>query len=175
MGAVTDSLGRIPRLYHFTDVKNLPQIKEAGGLFSTAKLRELEISHYPGGDELSLDLDVKSGMDQYVHLCFTARHPMAYRIKERNSEAELCYLKINRAILYQEGVRFSTGVAYAQGVETVSIEEACKDTLIDYDVLYSWTDWRDPHVQARRQAAEKYEILVPHYVPIDFIMDFPNG
>ena len=37
-------------------------------------------------------------------------------IKQRNKDAKLIYLQIDRAILYQEGVRFSNGVAYAQGV-----------------------------------------------------------
>lgn len=175
MVSTPDPLRRIPRLYHFTDIKNLPKIKELGGIFSTAKLREMGATYYAGGDELSLALDVQSGLDQYVHLCFTDGHPMAFRVKERNSDADLRYLRINRAILYQERVQFSAGVAYAQGVEAIPIEAACDENLIDHQALYSWTDWNDPAVQARRQAAEKYEILVPDYVPMDFIMDFPNG
>lgn len=175
MATTPDPLRRIPRMYHFTDVKNLRQIKEAGGIFSTAKLRELKITHFAGGDELSLALDVKSRMDQYVHLCFTDGHPMAFRVRERNSDADLQYLKINRAILYQEGVLFSTGVGYAEGVKTVPIEEAVEREMIDFQVLYSYMWWGDPEVQARRRAAELCEILVPDYVPMDFIMDFPNG
>lgn len=175
MAPAPDPLRRIPRLYHFTDVTNLPQIRETGGIFSTAKLRELSITHHAGGDDLSLDLDVRSGMDRYVHLCFTGDHPMAHRVKERNSEAKLHYLKINRAILYQEGVLFSTGVGYAQGVETVPIEEAVEREMIDFTVLYSYMWWGDPTVQARRRAAELCEILVPDYVPMDFIIDFPHG
>lgn len=172
---MTDPLRRIPCVYHFTDARNLRSIEALEGIYSTAKLKQLDAEYHPAGDEQSLELDVKSGMDQYVHLCFRLRHPMAHHVKERNSEADLRYLRIDRAILYQEGVQFSTGVGYAKGVETVSIQEAADRDMIDYQVLYTYMPWSDPEVQARRLAAELSEILVPDYVSMDFIMDFPNG
>ena len=169
------SLRRIRKLYHFTDVRNFPSIKRLDGIYSTAKLNEMDAEYYPGGDEQSLCLDVESGMDQYVHLCFCLRHPLAYRIEQRNSEAKLLYLRIDRRILSQEGVQFSNGVSYAEGVETLPIQEAVERGMIDYQVLYTYMSWDDPEVQTRRHAAELCEILIPNYVPMDFIMDFPNG
>ena len=47
--------------------------------------------------------------------------------------------------------------------------------MIDFDVLYSYTNWSDPAVQQRLQAAEKYEILVPRAIPLDLIRNLPNG
>jgi hypothetical protein len=47
--------------------------------------------------------------------------------------------------------------------------------MIDYEVLYSRTNWSDPQVQQRLQAAEKYEILVPRAIPLDLIRNLPNG
>ena len=61
---------RIPHLDHFTDVRNLPSIQETEGVYSTAKLDEMGVTYWPGGDQQSLDLDVQSGMNQYVQLCF---------------------------------------------------------------------------------------------------------
>jgi hypothetical protein len=47
--------------------------------------------------------------------------------------------------------------------------------LIDYNVLYTRTNWSDPAVQQRLQAAEKYEILVPRVIQLDLIRNLPNG
>ena len=47
--------------------------------------------------------------------------------------------------------------------------------MIDFDVLYTWMDWRDADIQARRRAAELSEILVPEHVALDKITNMPNG
>ena len=175
MATIPDPLQRIPRLYHFTDVANLPKIREFDGLLATAHLRAAGEEFCAGGDEDSLSLDARCGMDRYVHLCFQQRHPLAGRIKERKPEANLIYLEIDRAILHQPGVLFATGVGYANDARTVTLAEACEENLIDFQALYTWTDWRNPEVQAKRRAAELCEILVPDYVPMTFIRNFPNG
>jgi hypothetical protein len=87
----------------------------------------------------------------------------------RNPQANLFYLKIDRAILYQPGVKFATGVGYANNAETVTLDEAIARDLIDFQVLYTWMPWGDPQVKPRRRAAELCEILVPDYVPMTFI------
>ena len=47
--------------------------------------------------------------------------------------------------------------------------------IIDFEVLYTRTDWRDPEIQRRLHQAEKYEILVPKKIPLDLIRNLPNG
>jgi len=173
--AAPDPLLRIPHLYHFTDLVNMPRIRELDGLYSTAKLRETGQEFCAGGDEDSLSLDKRCGMDEYVHLCFATRHPMAGRIKERKPDANLFYLRIDRAVLYTPGVKFATGVVYANETEIVTLEEAVERNLIDFHYLYDWTDWRDPAEQARRRQAELSEILVPDYIPLTYIRNLPNG
>ncbi len=153
---------------------NVPKIKRLEGLLSTDMLRQLGEEFVAGGDQSSLNLDVAHGMDKYVHLGFATDHPMAYRVRERKPDATLIYLKIDRAILYQPGVMFSTGVGYAQGAEVVPLAEACSRKLIDFNILYSYADWRDPEVQRKRRAAELCEILVPDYVALTFIKNMPN-
>jgi ssDNA thymidine ADP-ribosyltransferase DarT-like protein len=172
MVAATNPLLRIPRLYHFTDIRNLPMIKALDGLHSTAKLNELGAEFHAGGDDRSLQLDIESGMDHYVHLCFDLRHPMECYVQARNPDAKLKYLRIDRAVLDQEGVRFATGVGYAHGVDIFPIADA--KGKIDYEVLYNYMPWGDPAVQARRRAAELCEILVPDYVPLKLITNLPN-
>jgi ssDNA thymidine ADP-ribosyltransferase, DarT len=104
MAAAADPLAPIPVLYHFTDKSNIPTIRQLGGLFSTALLKEMGHAFCAGGDEDSLDLD------KFVHLCFVTGHPMAFRVKERKPDAELIYLQIDRAILHQPDIMFATGV-----------------------------------------------------------------
>lgn len=41
MATVPDPLLRIPHLFHFTDMVNMPKIKELEGIYSTAKMREM--------------------------------------------------------------------------------------------------------------------------------------
>jgi hypothetical protein len=175
MATATDPLLRIPHLYHFTDMVNMPKIRELGGLYSTAILKEMGIDFCSGGDEDSLSLDMRCGMDKFVHLCFELRHPMAGRVKQRKPHTNLFYLKIDRAILYQPGVLFATGVGYANGVSTAPVADAAAQNLIDFQVLYTYMPWADPQVQARRRAAELCEVLVPDYVAMTFIRNFPNG
>jgi hypothetical protein len=175
MVAAADSLVRIPLLYHFTDVSNLPAIRRLGGLFSTSRLAEMGEAFCAGGDEDSLSLDRQCGMDAFVHLCFTDNHPMAFRLQERKPDANLTYLRIDCAILYQPGVMFATGVGYANDAQTVTLAVAVERNLIDYQALYTWTNWNEPEAQRRRRAAELCEILVPDYVPSAFIRNLPNG
>lgn len=170
-----DPLNNIGFLYHFTDVRNLRSIKERGGLYSTAILRLMGITDFiPGGNDWSFEADRLSGMDEYVHLCFKPNHPMEYIAKQEGRIQRSVFLLVEPAVIRLPGVRFSAGVSNKSGVEICDIEQA--KGIIDYDVLYKWMDWRDPEIQARRQAAEKCEILVPDHIPIKYLERyFPNG
>jgi hypothetical protein len=77
-----DPFSRVTWLYHFTDRRNLTLIWDLDGLWSTAKLKEMGVEFYPGGNQHSLDADEMVGMDQYVHLCFKSNHPMEYLAKQ---------------------------------------------------------------------------------------------
>ena len=101
---------------------------------------------------------------------------MEWHIRQRDANIRLYYLRIDRSILYEPNVRFSPGVANAVGMPTYSVEEAVKGKMIDYDALYANIgSLREAGPQARRQKAEKSEILVPKRVAIKFIKNLPNG
>jgi hypothetical protein len=174
-GVVAPALVRVPHLYHFTNVNNLPGIRRLGGIFSTARLNAMGELFCSGGDEASLVLDRQCGMDQFVHLCFTAGHPMAFRVRERSPNVNLTYLRIDRTILAQPGVMFATGVGHANNAETTTLDDAVARNLIDYHALYDWTDWADAEAQAKRHAAEMCEILIPDHVAVALIRNLPNG
>jgi hypothetical protein len=171
-----DPLLAIKRLYHFTDVRNLPKIRELHGLWSTAELRKGGTDFFPGGNDWSLEQDGKTGMDYYVHLCWDRNHHMEKNIRDRDKEIKLFYLEIDRKILYEEGVMFTPGVANSVGMPTLTIKQAVEDKLIDYDAInrnIGSLYHRDN--QMRRQKAERTEIIIPRHLPMKWITNFPNG
>jgi hypothetical protein len=72
-----------------------------------------------------------------------------------------------------EGVMYSAGVSNKSGVEIHTIEEAKK--RIDFEVLFTYMDWRNSAIRERLLNAEKCEILVPDHIPIELIRNIPNG
>lgn len=176
MALAPDPLLAITRLYHFTDVRNLPMIKQLNGIWATRKLRMGQCTFHPGGNQWSLDQDVNSGMDHYVHLCWDKNHHMEKNILERDKEIKLFYLEIDRLILYEPGVLFTPGVANAKGMNKHTIKEAVESGMIDYDAINRKIgSLRDASNQARRQKAERTEVLVPEFVAMKWIRNFPNG
>ena len=164
----TDPLLQIRRLHHFTARRNLPLIREHRGLYPASELARLGIRvPAPGGNEWSRKADAISGMDRYVHLCFKTEHPMEYYKKDT------IFLEIDPDVLKIPGVMYTSDVSNKSGVVPITIE-AAKDE-IDFDVLYTWTDWKDPAIKQRLKAAKKCEVLVPELIPLDLIRDFSNG
>ena len=161
-------------IWHFTDRSNLELIQEHQGLLSLGKLesRGIEIP-VPGGNQWSHDADKMNGVHEYVHLAFLDDHPMLYRAKQEGRIPNPIWLKIKSSILLEDGVRFCAEVSNKSGAAILEAEEAKE--RIDFDVLFTYMDWRDPEIQARRQAAIKSEILVPNFVPIEDILGFKNG
>lgn len=121
----------------------------------------------PGGNEWSRDADALKGMGNYVHLCFRNCHPMEYVARQEGRIADTIFLRIHPAVMQFPDVRFTNDVANKAGVESVDI--AAAEALIDFEILYTRTDWTDPAIRARLSQAEKYEVLVPHVIPLAYI------
>jgi hypothetical protein len=169
-----DPLLAVTRLFHFTPDTNLANIRAHEGIYATARLREMGIEFTPGGNELSLRLDSDGGMDQYVHLCWDYGHPMEWYMRNRGLRVR--YLEIDPVIMREPTTRFSPGVANANGMYTHSIQEAVDGGMIDYDAINRRIgSLKDANNQHRRQQAEQTEVLIPDFVPMRFIRNFPNG
>lgn len=166
----------VSAFYHFTDRRNLAKIRELEGLFSLVELtnRSVKIPR-PGGNDWSHDADAMKGVDQYVHLCFRPTHPMEFRAREDGRIEQSIFLQVHPAVLDIDGVCFAPDVSNKAGVEIHPIRDALKQQLIDFEVLYTRTDWSDPAIQERLQQAEKAELLIPKHVPMKYIRNCPNG
>jgi len=169
-----DPLKRIPVLYHFTDRRNLDRIRELGGLYPLAELwrKRIEIPA-PGGNEWSREANGIKGMDEYVHLCFRPTHPMEFVAREEGRIIDSIFLMVHPEVLQWEGVLFTPDVANKRGVPAYPIAQAAE--MIDYEVLYTRTDWKEPAIRQRLQQAEKCEVLVPRLIPLELIRNFPHG
>ncbi|MGX9181899.1 DarT ssDNA thymidine ADP-ribosyltransferase family protein [Mesorhizobium sp. BHbdii] len=169
-----NTLGKIPFLYHFTDRRNVPLIREIGGLLPLSQLQEGGFKiPAPGGNDWSRDADAMKGMGNYVHLCFRNNHPMEYAARQDGRITDTIFLQIHASVIQFDGVRFTNDVSNKSGVESVPISEA--EPMIDFEVLYARTNWSDPEIQQRLKQAEKYEVLVPSFIPISLIRNVPNG
>jgi hypothetical protein len=164
----------VAAFFHFTDMRNVPSIKKLGGLYSLRELRKrgIEITS-PGGNEWSHDADVQRGLDQYVHLCFRDSHPMEYLARKDGRIKDSIFLSIHPDVRRFEGVRFSADVSNKSGVPIHTVQDAVE--LIDFEVLYTKTDWHDSAIKARLQAAQKCELLVPDHIPLKYLQNCPHG
>lgn len=170
----TNNLRLINVLFHFTDRRNLAPIIQLGGLFPLADLRTMQVQiPAPGGNQLSHDLDARFNLDRFVHLCFRPQHPMEYIARQDGRIGQSVFLQVHPNVLDWCGVRFAPDIANKTGVSHYSMNEALEQELIDFEVLYTWTDWRDPEIQQRLQRAERFEILVPHRIPLE-LLRFPH-
>lgn len=152
--------------YHFTDTRNLESIRKHGllTLYDIKKSRiQVPVS---GGNRWSQEADARRGLDKYVHLCFFNEHPMEYTARVKNkSIKESKFIPISTDVLSWDGIRFTAGVANESGSKLLTLDEASE--TIDFEVIYDRTDWNDPEIQERIQAAKKYELLIPRSITIE--------
>ena len=149
-------------------------IRQLGGLYSFEKLEERGIEVLaPGGNDWSRDADKMKGLHRYVHLCFRNNHPMEYLARQEGRIVDSIFLQVHADVLKFDGVKYTPDVSNKSGVPLLSLEEA--QTRIDFEVIYMRTDWRNPAIKERLDQAEKCEILVPDYIPIELIRNLPHG
>jgi hypothetical protein len=161
-------------IWHFTDKSNIEPIVQNNGLHSLGELQRKGIAiPAPGGNQWSHDADALKGVQEYVHLAFLDDHPMLYAAKQDGRIKEPVWLKINSAILLGSGVKFTKEVSNKADVQLLTPEEAAQQ--IDFEVLFTYMDWKDPEIQARRRLALKSEILIPRHIPLNMILGKKNG
>jgi len=159
---------RYNHFYHFTDIANLPTIREFGLLSKTQLSERGVICPQPGGNAESNEKDAEQGISDYVSLCFTREHPMAYHCRNDRRHTDQHYLFIDPKVILIDGVKVSLSVANSHDAKLLHPDEAIEE--MDLEVLYERTNWKDIGVQERLKKARKYELLVPSNVPRDLIV-----
>ena len=101
-------------LYHFTDYRNLESIKRHG-LMSWRRLRKKKIPHYPASNDLSRDLDRWKGLQDYVRLCKSPDHPMAYIAKNEGRIGNYAWLRIDLSAVQLALTKYSDKNATKNG------------------------------------------------------------
>jgi hypothetical protein len=155
------------RLFHFTDSRNIPSLREYG-LLPTRMIDERGLKAITGGDAASLYLDRQKGLDGCVSLSFCRTHPMAHIAKGEGRIETVRILTICPSVLLREGVLFADRVATANDAKIASPNEMIP--LMDLEATYQRLDWRSPEGQQRRNAAEKWEALIPGAIAPELIV-----
>lgn len=154
-------------LYHFTDSSNIGLIRHCNGLYSKQEQDRTGISATrPGGDSASRMSDKLRGHYDFISLSLTDNHPMAYRCRNDGRHPKQVYIPIDPNVLAIPGVCVALGLANAHNTVVLPLDQAIPD--MDLDILYKRWVW-SAEVQKRLQAAEKMEVLVPTFVPIDLL------
>jgi hypothetical protein len=150
--------------YHFTDTRNLESIREHG-LLTLHDIKKSGIQvPVLGGNDWSHEEDARRGLDRFVHLCFFSEHPMEWVAREKDNRIkESRFIPVLRDVLSWDNIRFTSGVANKSGSRLLTLKEASE--TMDFEVIYDRTDWKDPEIQKRRNAAKKYELLIPRSIP----------
>lgn len=154
--------------FHFTDARNIDLIKRHG-LLSRRKLKELDIQiPAPGGNQWSMEAADRLGLDRYVSLCLTGSHPMEYAARNGGQIKDVVYLPIRPDVIKIPEVMMTGGVSNKSGIVPEAPDEVLEK--LDLEVIYRRTNWKDASVMERLKAAEKFEILVPDQVPLEYIL-----
>ena len=117
----------ITKLYHFTDRDNLDSIIANGGLYSWADCEDLSIViPKPGGSTSSRSLDLRDGLQHYVRLSFTPKHPMMFAAMNDGRISNPIILEINLDVIVDDTTKFSDRNATKNGANVGDDIEAFK-------------------------------------------------
>jgi len=92
---------------------------------------------------------------------------MEYAAKQRGDIAESRFLLIDPSVIHRPGILFFPDVSNKARVNGLALEQAVG--VMDFQVVYERTNWKDPLVQERLKSSKKYELLVPGPIAINEI------
>ena len=163
----------ISSIWHFTDESNLKSIEKNGILsYCEAQKRNIHIPA-PGGNEVSHNADRKNSVDDYIHACFSKKHPMLYVAKEDGRIKKPILLKISIDVLDIDGVMYTNDVSNKSGVQKLSSIDAVRQ--INIEDIFDYLDFDQQGMKERKNSALKSEILIPKFIPVKMIIGKEYG
>ena len=167
--AVLDKYG-ITKLYHFTDRDNLESIIHNGGLYSWADCDDKGITiSKPGGSDTSRSLDKRDGLQNYVRVSFTRKHPMMYVAMNDGRISNPVILEIDLEVLYDENTLFADRNAVKNGAKVGK-------TFDDFKRIHFASVKANTHFDLSEEEQEFYqaEVLVKNFIPLHYIKNIGN-
>lgn len=160
----------ISKLYHFTDRDNLDSIVANGGLYSWADCEDRSISiPKPGGSSSSRSLDSRDGLQHYVRLSFTPKHPMMFVAMNDGRISNPIILEIDIDVILDETTKFSDRNATKNGALVGNDLDAFK--RIHFDSLKANTHFDLP---PEEQMYFQAEVLVKNQIPLSAITNLSS-
>jgi hypothetical protein len=151
----------IQTLYHFTDRRNLPSIRQHGGLYSWSYCEQHHIAiPFPASNDLSKALDVRKGLQDFVRLSFNPCQPMMYVAQGRGVVPVV--LEISPEVIFWLHTQFSNVNATANNASIGSSIQDFKNINFPLALSGNWTT-------AEEKAFIQAEVLVKTKLPIQFI------
>ena len=155
----------IKKLYHFTDRDNLESIIRHGGLYSWHGCAQRGITiPKPGGADLSRQLDLRDGLENYVRLSFTPHHPMMYAAMQEGRIFNPVILEINLEAIGWEGTLYSDRNATRNGAQRGS-------SLADFEKIHFNAVMAKKHfdLDEEEQPFFQAEVMVKDFLPLQYI------
>ncbi len=157
-------------LYNIQAIENIPSIMSRGLLSNERAQRINHISIAMNEVQSRRDaVRVPNGLKlhQYANLYFDPWNPMLS--KKRSQNEEICILKFDRAVLDIENVILSDKNASSSYAAFYGVRDGLE--MIDFDLVYSryWTD-EDYYEQCRKKSIKCAEVLVPYFIPYDYVV-----
>lgn len=160
----------ISKFYHFTDRDNIESIIKNGGLFSYGDCvrRGIRINR-PGGSELSHELDYNQNLQDYVRISICKKHPMMFTAIHDERIVNPVILEIDTDVLFIEGNIFSD--------KNAARNDSNKGTSFDdFNRIHFNTVIQRSQFDVEEDEQEYYqaEILVPHHIPLHYILNITH-
>ena len=160
----------ITRLYHFTDRDNLESIIKNGGLYSWADCDEKGIKiPKQGGGDTSRSLDRRDGLQHYVRVSFTRKHPMMYVAMNDGRISNPVVLEIDPEVIYWDDTLFADRNATRNGAQKGG-------TLADFKKIHFNAVTARTHfdLDESEQPFFQAEVMVNHFIPLKYIINIGN-
>ena len=160
----------IQKLYHFTDRDNLESIIKNGGLYSWKDCEDKGIIiAKPGGSDQSRSLDKRDGLQNYVRVSFTPKHPMMFVAMSDGRISNPVVLEIDPAVVCWKETKYSDRNAAKTGAEVgedIAALERIHFRTVKASAVFDLDEEEQPYYQA--------EVLVKNFIPLEYIRNIGN-
>ena len=157
-------------VYNIMPIENIPSVRQHG-IVCFNQMQQFQHSSIAMNEvqERRSRVEIPNGLSlhQYANLYFSYHNPMLF--KRKDMAEDLCILALSSTVMDIEGCILSDRNAATSLVRFYSPIEGLEK--LDFQKIHAkyWTD-DSPLVQRENKAIKCAEILVPYYIPTDYII-----